>query len=91
MNALELGRLIATSDNPPVTVADLLIQKGVSKRDRRTLISSLQPQVANAPSLNRRGSATIKDSTMTLDALTIFGIFLIGLGFARSRMNIPGV
>ena len=90
MNPLELGKLIATSKNPPEIVADLLIRKGVSKKDRRTLIKSLQPQVSNAPSLNRLGSATIKHSNVGFDFLTIFGIFLIGLGFARFRINQPG-
>ena len=92
MTALELGRLIAQSKNPPEDVAELFIAKGITKKDKRDLMKSLKPQVTGAPSLNRVGSATIKHSSLKpIDGLTLLGILLIGIGFARSRTNSIGV
>lgn len=61
MSALELGRIIAQSDNPPVAVANLLDQRGLTKNVRKT-IDSLQPQKNVDISLNKgRGSASIEN------------------------------
>ena len=89
MTALELGKLIATSSNPPDRVADLILSKGLSKKSKFQLKTSLKPQVTNAPSLNRVGGVSVLPK-QGLDALTILGIFLVGLGIAKSRMNMMG-
>jgi len=53
MSALELGRLIAHSSNPPRTVAQLIIDKGLSDKNVASIARSLAAQEKNAPSFNR--------------------------------------
>jgi len=53
MTPIEFGSIIAKSANPPREVAQLFIDKGLSKKNAFTLMKSLKPQVHNAPSLNR--------------------------------------
>jgi hypothetical protein len=90
MSALELGKFIANSKNPPEDVANLIVKKGISKKSVFQLKTSLKSQGTNTPSLNRRGSATVLEPVKRLDSLTILGIFLVGLGIAKSRMNQAG-
>lgn len=84
MSASELGSLIAKSNNPPQDVAELFVAKGLSQKPVAILASELESQRKDAPSLNRQGSATIVEPGR-IDFLTTLGVFLIGLGIARSH------
>lgn len=83
MSATELGSIIAKSNNPPQDIAELFISKGLSKKPVALLASELEVQRKDAPSLNRQGSATIIEPGR-LDVLTTIGVFLVGLGIAKS-------
>jgi hypothetical protein len=57
MTAVELGRIIAQSSDPPSALADLMVRAkpGV---DRAKLVGELRPQVHHQPSFNRLGHVT---------------------------------
>lgn len=87
MSPLELGEIVAKSKNPPRTVAELFIQKGLSQKPVGQLIRSLKPQVKDAPSLNRegRGSCTRIEPSSKLPFAwwEYLGLTLIGIGLAK--------
>ncbi len=51
LNAIQLGRLLAKSDDPPSLLADMLVKKKPSL-DRAKLKDEFQPQRGQQPSLN---------------------------------------
>ncbi len=53
MSPLELGQLITHSSNPPRTVAELVVDRGLSKKTVAAVTRSLAAQQKNAPSFNR--------------------------------------
>jgi hypothetical protein len=57
MSAVELGRKLAHSSDPPATLADLMVAVD-PQLDRSKLLRQLQPQVPDQPSFNRRGHRT---------------------------------
>ena len=81
MSASQLGAIIANSSNPPQTVAELLVEKGVSDKSVSSLASDLRAQVKGAPSLNRFGSATIVQSKIDWELIGFS--FLFALGFSH--------
>jgi hypothetical protein len=57
MTAVQLGRRVAQSKDPPRMLADLMV-RAKPGADRARLIAELRPQVKDRPSYNRRGHVT---------------------------------
>jgi hypothetical protein len=89
MSPVQLGRLIAQSNDPVYAVADLLIAKGVTTRSRAQLVADLRPQKPNAPSLNITGKITRIAQSSTREAgagiIMILGGLLLLLTSSRRK------
>jgi hypothetical protein len=57
MNSVELGRILASSDDPVRRLADLLVARDPGL-DRSQLIEDLKPQRPNAPVIHSKGSVS---------------------------------
>jgi hypothetical protein len=69
MTAVQLGRILIDSSNPPRTLADLML-KVDPKLDRSTLENQLQPQRSEQPSFNLRGHVTRGQTPLGPDRTT---------------------
>lgn len=85
MTAVQLGRVIAKSSDPPSALADLMVRAKPGS-NRSQLLSELRPQVHERPSFNRLGHVTrdrgvvrgASDSTASIaGAMIVGGLVLI--------------
>lgn len=91
MTPIELGKIIVHSASPPITIADLFIAKGITRKPRHNVIAFLQPQVSNVSNMNRKNnpySVTYKHkSTSSIDLAQLFGVFIFSYGLAKCIKN----
>jgi hypothetical protein len=84
MTAVQLGRILIDSSNPPRTLADLMV-KVDPKLDRSTLENQLQPQRSEQPSFNLRGHVTRGQTLLGPDKTTEgVAVVLLTAGLALS-------
>jgi hypothetical protein len=84
MSAVELGRVIVHSRNPPRAVAELMA-KAKPGANVSTLTRQLRPQASNQPSFNRGGHVTrLHGSAFAVDSSVSDGVgwILLLAGFA---------